>query len=103
MLGVSPAQGVNPGLAGLLLLLSLLRGIILAAVTVAGSPSQWYCLLLKLASAHISLYASEHTVLLPGIASARKSELSSQHQLRVSWEYPAVQPSTRPSFKEEQR
>lgn len=51
MLGASPAQGVNPGLARRLLLPSLLRSVILAAATVPGSSSQQYHRLLRLPSA----------------------------------------------------
>lgn len=61
MLGVSPAQGVNRGLARLLLLLSLLRSVIVAAVTVPGSSSEEYYLSLRLASA-ISLCVSQSTL-----------------------------------------
>lgn len=66
MLGGSPAWGVKPGLVRLLLL-SLLRSAILAAVAVPDSPSQQYHRFLRLASA-ISICTLVHTILLPAVA-----------------------------------
>lgn len=116
MLGVSPAQGVNPGLARLLLLLSLLRSVILSVVTVPGLLQSAVLPLAQTSVSHISLCASERAVLLPAIAKWQRCQ---NHFFRavpekvsfllpspvsgVNSKDPAVQPSTWPSFKEEQR
>lgn len=60
MLGVSPAQGVSPVLARLLLLLSLLKRVILPVVTVL-----FQTVMLLLAQTSISLGSSVGLELLP--------------------------------------
>lgn len=92
MLGVSPAQGVNPGLARLLLPLSLLRSVILSAVIVPGLLHSAVLPLAQTGVSHICVCASEHTVLLPATAKWQRCQNHFFQAVPEKSEVPSSQP-----------